>query len=191
MRSKGDVSRVFLATVSHGLGFLFLFSGFQRQRFGIFLAAMRSVGDVSDVLLSFSRAFQRRRFESFCGVLLSLSVVRSKGDVSRVFLATVSHGIGTKPAGVLLFRMCSPKTFFLGFAWWLAGFPSFCFYLVGSKGNVSAFFWLQCVPSVTFRTFCHLSVVRSKGDVSRVFVAFCYAIAFSSAFQRWRLESFS
>ena len=85
MRSKGDVSRVFLATVSHGIGFLFVFSGFQRQRFGIFLAAMRSVGDVSDVLLSFSRAFQRRRFESFCGVLLSLSVVRSKGNVSRVF----------------------------------------------------------------------------------------------------------
>ena len=26
MRSKGDVSRVFLATVSHGIGFLFLFS---------------------------------------------------------------------------------------------------------------------------------------------------------------------
>ena len=75
MRSKGDVSGVFLATVSHGIGFLFLFSGFQRQRFGIFLAAMRSVGDVSDVLLSFSRAFQRRRFGSFCGVLLSLSVV--------------------------------------------------------------------------------------------------------------------
>ena len=74
MRSKGDVSGVFLATVSHGIGFLFLFSGFQRQRFGIFLAAMRSVGDVSDVLLSFSRAFQRRRFGSFCGVLLSLSV---------------------------------------------------------------------------------------------------------------------
>ena len=98
MRSKGDVSGVFLATVSHGIGFLFLFSGFQRQRFGIFLAAMRSVGDVSDVLLSFSRAFQRRRFGSFCGVLLSLSVVRSKGNVSRVFLATVSHGIGTKPA---------------------------------------------------------------------------------------------
>ena len=75
MRSKGDVSRVFLATVSHGIGFLFVFNGFQRQRFGIFLAAMRSVGDVSDVLLSFSRAFQRRRFGSFCGVLLSLSVV--------------------------------------------------------------------------------------------------------------------
>ena len=51
---------------------------------------------------------------------------------------------------------------------------AFCLYLVGSKGNVSAFFWLQCVPSVTFRTFCYLSVVRSKGDVSGVFVAFCY-----------------
>ena len=107
MRFKGDVSRVFLATVSHGIGFLFLFSGFQRQRFGIFLAAKHSVGDVSDVLLSFSRAFQRRCFESFCGVLLSLSVVRFKGNVSRVFLATVSHGIGTKPAGVLFFRICS------------------------------------------------------------------------------------
>ena len=104
MRSNGDVSRVFLATVSHGIGFLFVFSGFQRQRFGIFLAAMRSVGDVSDVLLSFSRAFQRRGFESFCGVLLSLSVVRSKGNVSRVFLATVSHGIGTKP-----FFACAPQ----------------------------------------------------------------------------------
>ena len=69
---------------------------------------MRSVGDVSDVLLSFSRAFQRRRFESFCGVLLSLSVVRSKGDVSRVFLATISHSIGTKPAGVCFFA-CAPQ----------------------------------------------------------------------------------
>ena len=69
-----------------------------------FLAAMRSVGDVSDVLLSFSRAFQSQRFESFCGVLLSLSVVRSKGNVSRVFLATVSHGIGTKP-----FFACAPQ----------------------------------------------------------------------------------
>ena len=113
MRSKGDVSGVFLATVSHGIGFLFLFSGFQRQRFGIFLAAMRSVGDVSDVLLSFSRAFQRRRFGVFvafcyrfqscwgsafshvlrrlrygflsvyCGLFLSLE--GSVGNVSRVF----------------------------------------------------------------------------------------------------------
>ena len=56
--------------------------------------------------------------------------MRFVGDVSRVFLATVLHGLGTKPAGVLLSRMRSPKTFFLGFA----------------------------VPSVTFWTFCYLSV---------------------------------
>ena len=47
MRSKGDVSRVFLATVSHGIGFLFLFS----------FAACLAV--------SCSNAFQRWRFESF------------------------------------------------------------------------------------------------------------------------------
>ena len=49
-------------------------------------------------------------------VLRSFSIVRFVGDVSRVFLATVLHGLGTKPAWVLLFRMRSPKTFFLGFA---------------------------------------------------------------------------
>ena len=30
--------------------------------------------------------------------------------------------LGTKPAGVLLFRMRVPNTFFLSLAWWLAGF---------------------------------------------------------------------
>ena len=39
--------------------------------------------------------------------------MRFVGDVSRVFLATVLHGLSTKPAWVLLFRMRSPKTFFL------------------------------------------------------------------------------
>ena len=139
MRSNGDVSRVFLATVSHGIGFLFLFSGFQRQRFGIFLAALRSVGDVSDVLLSFSRAFQRRRFKSFCGVLLSLSVVRSKGNVSRVFLATVSHGIGTKPAGVLLFSHVLRRLRY-GF---LSVYCGLFLSLEGSVGNVSRVFCLR------------------------------------------------
>ena len=139
MRSNGDVSRVFLATVSHGIGFLFLFSGFQSQRFGIFLAAMRSVGDVSDVLLSFSRAFQRRRFESFCGVLLSLSVVRSKGNVSRVFLATVSHGIGTKPAGILLFSHVLRRLRY-GF---LSVYCGLFLSLEGSVGNVSRVFCLR------------------------------------------------
>ena len=84
MRSKGDVSRVFLATVSHG-----------------------SKGNVSAFF--WLQCVPLVTFRTFCGVLLSLSVVRSKdkGNVSRVFLATVSHGVGTKPAGVLLFRMYS------------------------------------------------------------------------------------
>ena len=44
-------------------------------------------------------------FWTFCYLF---SVARFVGDVSRVFLATVLHGLGTKPAGVLLFRMRSP-----------------------------------------------------------------------------------
>ena len=60
MRSKGDVSRVFLATVSHGIGFLFLFSfaacfavrGFRacgRLFFLFFSFFLGSVGNVSTV----------------------------------------------------------------------------------------------------------------------------------------------
>ena len=41
--------------------------------------------------------------------------MRFAGDVSRVFLATVLHGLGTKPAGVLLFLHALPKDLFLGF----------------------------------------------------------------------------
>ena len=128
-------------------------------------------------------------FWTFC----YLSVVRFVGDVSRVFLATVLRGLGTKPAGVLLFRMRSPKTFLLGFAWLPAGFPSFCFFLVGSKGNVSAIFlaavsqWLRdkkpagvlpfVVQSISRASLLGLdvllsfSIVRFVGDVSRVFLA--------------------
>ena len=51
----------------------FLFSGFQKRRFGIFWLRFR-------------------------------------------------NGFGTKPAGVLLFRMRVRNTFFLSLAWWLAGF---------------------------------------------------------------------
>ena len=68
-------------------------------------------------------------------------------------MVAVSHGLGTNPAVVLLFRKRSPSTFWLGFAWWLAGLQvfrctkvnvaegnSFSFLLVGSVGNVSAVF---------------------------------------------------
>ena len=83
--------------------------------------------------------------------------MRFVGDVSRVFLATVLHGLSTKPAWVLLFRMRSPKTFFLGFA------------------VPSVTFWTFCYFSVVLRRFrrfaIFLSVVRFVGDVSRVFLA--------------------
>ena len=38
----------------------------------------------------------------------------SVGDVSRVFEVAVSHGLGTNPAAVLLFRRRSPSIFLLG-----------------------------------------------------------------------------
>ena len=76
------------------------------------------------------------------------------------------NGSGTKPAGVLLFRMRVPNTFFLSLAWWLAGFffvfsrfqkqrfgsflaavshglGTLSFFLMGSKSDVSAFFRLR------------------------------------------------
>ena len=83
VRSVGDFRKFFYL-----IRFLFLglcrsvgdvFSGFQKQRFGIFLAA---VSHGLDVLLSFS-------------------IVRFVGDVSRVFLATVLHGF--------CFFACAPQ----------------------------------------------------------------------------------
>ena len=79
--------------------FFFVFSRFQKQRFGIFLAP------VSHGLGT-----------------MSLFLVGSKSDVSGFFRLQFRNGLGTKPAGVLLFRMRVPSTFFMGFVWWLAGF---------------------------------------------------------------------
>ena len=126
--------------------FFFVFSRFQKQRFGIFLAAVsHGLGTIS------------------------LFLVGSKSDVSAFFRLRFRNGLGTKPAGVLLFlharpkhlflefglvacrlpsltlrkglpcsrqlfffvfslagvlhfRMRVPSTFFMGFVWWLAGF---------------------------------------------------------------------
>ena len=46
----------------------------------------------------------------------------SKSNVSGFFRLQFRNGLGTKLAGVLLFRMRVPSTFFMGFVWWLAGF---------------------------------------------------------------------
>ena len=46
----------------------------------------------------------------------------SDSDVSVFFRLRFRNGLGTKPAGVLPFRMRVPNTFFLSLVWWLAGF---------------------------------------------------------------------
>ena len=70
--------------------FFFVFSRFQKQRFGIFLAAVsHGLGTIS------------------------LFLVGSKSDISGFFRLQFRNGLGTKPAGVLLFRMRVPNTFFL------------------------------------------------------------------------------
>ena len=46
----------------------------------------------------------------------------SNSDASAFFRLRFRNGLGTKPAGVLPFRMRVPNTFFLSLAWWLAGF---------------------------------------------------------------------
>ena len=63
----------------------------------------------------------------------------SNSDVSAFFRLRFRNGLGTKPAGVLPFRMRVPNTFFLSLAWWLAGFQV----LRCAKSNVSAVFWLR------------------------------------------------
>ena len=80
-------------------GFFFVFSRVQKQRFGSFLAAVsHGLGPISFFLMG------------------------SNSDVSAFFRLRFRNGLGTKPAGVLPFRMRVPNTFFLSLAWWLAGF---------------------------------------------------------------------
>ena len=80
-------------TLRKGLPFLrqlffFVFSRFQKQRFGIFLAAVsHGLGTIS------------------------LFLVGSKSDVSAFFRLRFRNGLGTKPAGVLLFARASQTPF--------------------------------------------------------------------------------
>ena len=77
--------------------------------------------------------FRMRSRRSFLGLCLVAAVSQwlghdfivfrgSKSDVSSFFWLRFRNGFGTKPAGVLLFRMRVRNTFFLSLAWWLAGF---------------------------------------------------------------------
>ena len=89
----------FLSLAWYLAGFFFVLSRFQKQRFGSFLAAVsHGLGPISFFLMG------------------------SNSDVSAFFRLRFRNGLGTKPAGVLPFRMRVPNTFFLSLAWWLAGF---------------------------------------------------------------------
>ena len=147
MGSVGNVSAVFVVAVSHGLG---------TNPAAVLLFRKRSP---STFWLGFAwwlaglQVFRCTKVNVAEGNSFSFLLVGSVGNVSAVFVVAVSHGLGTNPAAVLLFRKRSPSTFWLGFAWWLAGFQvfrctkvnvaegnSFSFLLVGSVGNVSAVF---------------------------------------------------
>ena len=160
----------------------FVFSGFQKQRFGIFQAAVSQwLGHKTCWGSAFSHALPKHLFLGFClvacrlpsltlrksfpqasksyvaqrfslfeatwtfrefghGVVIRLpSLTLRKGfpcsrqlffflfsgfqkqRVSAFFRLQFRTGLNAKPAGALPFRMRVPSTFFLGFAWWLAG----------------------------------------------------------------------
>ena len=120
------------------------------QRVGIFLLSAFFVGSKSNVSAVFWLRFR------MVWAYISFFLMGSNSDVSAFFRLRFRNGLGTKPAGVLPFRMRVPNTFFLSLAWWLAGFQvlrcaKVCFawgdffslFLVGSKSNVSAVFWLR------------------------------------------------
>ena len=111
--------------------FLLIFSGFQKQRFGLFQAAVSQwLGHKTCWGTAFTHALPKHLFIGFCLVFCLFFLMGSKSNVSAFFRLPFRNGLGTKPAGALLFRMRSPRTFFLGFALFLVG-------------SVSAFFWLR------------------------------------------------
>ena len=96
--------------------FFCVFSRFQKQLFAL-------------SLFGIFRRFHKQRFGSFLaavshglGIYISFFLMGSNSDVSAFFRLRFRNGLGTKPAGVLPFRMRVPNTFFLSLAWWLAGF---------------------------------------------------------------------
>ena len=122
--SKSNVSAVFWLRFRMVWAlYFFLFSGFQKRRFRIFLAAVSQWlghktcwGSAFSHALVFSR-FQKQRFGSFSGCgfawfghYTSFFLVGSKSDVSAFFRLRFRNGLGTKPAGVLPFRMRVPNT---------------------------------------------------------------------------------
>ena len=158
------------------LCFFFVFSGFQKRRFGIFPAAVSQwLGHktcwgsgglfrmrvpntfflslawwLAGFFFVFSR-FQKQRFGSFLAAVshglgtISFFLMGSKSDVSAFFRLRFRNGLGTKPAGALPFRMRSRRSFLrlclvAEVSQWL-GHDFIVFR--GSKSNVSRFLRLQ------------------------------------------------
>ena len=108
------------------MGFVWWLAGFQVLRcakvclaWGNFFSLFWVVSK-SNVSAFFWLRFRMARALYF--FVFSLFLMGSKSDVSAFFRLRFRNGLGTKPAGVLLFRMRVPNTFFLSLAWWLAGF---------------------------------------------------------------------
>ena len=106
----------------------------------------------------------------------------SKSDVSAFFRLRFRNGLGTKPAGALPFRMRSRRSFLrlclvaevsLCLVAEVSQWLGHALFLVGSKNNVSALFWLRfrMMWALYFFLFWALYftsffLVGSKSDVS-------------------------
>ena len=165
MRSVGNVSRVFLVAVSQCMG-ANLAAGvlFRRRSSGTCLVWFCWVACGESCCCSaFSKALPKHLF----GWVLpggSFFLMRSVGNVSRVFLVAVSQCMGANLAAALLFRRRSSGTCLVWFCWVACGescccsafskalpkhlfgwvLPGGSFFLMRSVGNVSrVFFWLR------------------------------------------------
>ena len=94
----------------------FLFLVGSKSNVSHFLCSAFFVGSTSNVSAVFWLRFR------MVWAYISFFLMGSNSDVSAFFRLRFRNGLGTKPAGVLPFRMRVPNTFFLSLAWWLAGF---------------------------------------------------------------------
>ena len=125
---------------------------------GFCLFACASQARFSWVLSGGLRAFKPyvvQRFallEATFFLCFYLYLVGSKSNVSAFFRLQFRNGLRTKLAGVLLFRMRVPSTFFMGFVWWLAGFQVLrCAKVCLAWGNLFSLFLVG--SKTTFRHF--------------------------------------
>ena len=171
VRSAGDVSAVFRAAVSHGLGTNpAAVRVFRKRSFSTCCATFRHF-----FYLLFRMAWARiwMLFECFGSASPrafeagdSSFLVRSVGDVSAVFRAAVSHGLGTNPAAVRVFRKRS-------FSTCCATFRHF-FYLLFRMAWARIWMLFECFGSASPKAFeagDSSFLMRFVGDVSAVFRA--------------------